>query len=661
VLQAFITLTKYPNFRIINRYNAMKKLFTLIVIIVLTISIFAQSPQKMTYQAVIRNASGALVANHAVGMKISLLQGSASGTVVFAETYSPVPQTNANGLVTIEIGSGTPSAGTFSEIDWSEGPFYLKTETDPAGGNSYTITGTSQVLSVPYSLYSEASGTLTLPYSGNTSNSNYAFSVSNLQGSAISGVALSITGTNSGVYGESIKYGVSGKATGTTGRAVSGEALASASIGVYGKALGPSSTGLWGEGTNQGVYGTTALTTGKGIYGKASSTTGVNYGVYGEIASSDGYAVYGKSTNALYGVGVMGESSGSQGFGVAGHGKEDGIYGYGGMVGVEGRADTVSGIGVKGWSAQETAIAYGVYGSTSSSSGYGVYGVSPKYGVYGKAFSKTGVNYGVYGEVASSDSYAVYGKSTNALYGAGVMGESSGSQGFGVVGHGKEDGVYGYGGMVGVEGRADTVSGIGVKGWSAQETAIAYGVYGSSLSSSGYGVYGQSPKYGIYGESTRNQGRAVMGEALSTGSIGVYGKALEDNCTGVWAEGSKYDFLANGPGIDYGTGSSIRWKTNVIPIPEPLEKIAALRGVFFDWSEAHGGKKDIGMIAEEVGKVLPEIVAYEENGVDAYGMDYSKITPLLLEAIKEQQKQIDELKAIINNLIANLSKQVNKK
>lgn len=134
----------------------MKKLFTHLVITALTISVFAQSPQKLSYQVVIRNSSGALVTNHAVGMKISILQGSVTGTVIFSETYSPAPQTNANGLITIEIGSGTPVAGSFSSVNWSAGPYFLKTEADPSGGSSYTITGTSQLLSVPYALHSKS-------------------------------------------------------------------------------------------------------------------------------------------------------------------------------------------------------------------------------------------------------------------------------------------------------------------------------------------------------------------------------------------------------------------------------------------------------------------------------------------------------------------------
>jgi hypothetical protein len=72
----------------------------------------------------------------------------------------------------------------------------------------------------------------------------------------------------------------------------------------------------------------------------------------------------------------------------------------------------------------------------------------------------------------------------------------------------------------------------------------------------------------------------------------------------------------------------------VTPIPDPLAKLDQLRGVYFDWGKEHGGQHDVGMIAEEVGKILPEIVSFEDNGVDASGMDYSKLTPLLVEAVK---------------------------
>lgn len=137
----------------------MKNVFTFLAAVLLTASVFAQSPEKMSYQAVIRNSSDVLVTNTNVGMQISILQGSASGTAVYVETQTPT--TNANGLVSIEIGDGTVVIGDFATIDWANGPYFIKTETDPTGGASYTITGTSQLLSVPYALHAKTAETVT--------------------------------------------------------------------------------------------------------------------------------------------------------------------------------------------------------------------------------------------------------------------------------------------------------------------------------------------------------------------------------------------------------------------------------------------------------------------------------------------------------------------
>jgi uncharacterized protein (TIGR02145 family) len=139
----------------------MKPTSTLFLVIALAAGIFiqqqtlAQAPEKMSYQAVIRNSSDQLVTSQAIGMKISILQGTSPGIIVYQETYNPNPQTNANGLVSIEIGGGIPIIGTFSAIDWALGPYFLKAETDPTGSTNYTITGTSQILSVPYALYAK--------------------------------------------------------------------------------------------------------------------------------------------------------------------------------------------------------------------------------------------------------------------------------------------------------------------------------------------------------------------------------------------------------------------------------------------------------------------------------------------------------------------------
>ena len=137
----------------------MKKIITICAAILMTSSLFAQAPNKMSYQAVIRNNTNALVANQAVGMRISILQTSPSGTAVYVETQTP--STNANGLVSIEIGGGAVISGNFASINWANGPYFVKTETDPSGGNNYTITGTSQLLSVPYALHAKTAEIVT--------------------------------------------------------------------------------------------------------------------------------------------------------------------------------------------------------------------------------------------------------------------------------------------------------------------------------------------------------------------------------------------------------------------------------------------------------------------------------------------------------------------
>lgn len=106
----------------------MRKLSSVIVTITITLSILAQVPEKISYQAVIRDASNALVTNHDVGMRISILQGTTVGTAVYVETQTAT--TNPNGLLTVEIGGGTIVTGSFEGIDLSTGTYFIKTETE---------------------------------------------------------------------------------------------------------------------------------------------------------------------------------------------------------------------------------------------------------------------------------------------------------------------------------------------------------------------------------------------------------------------------------------------------------------------------------------------------------------------------------------------------
>ena len=134
----------------------MKTINSLLTTLLLTASVCctqqanAQAPQKMSYQSVLRNSSNVLLADTQVGIKISVLQGGALGNAVYTETQTPT--TNANGLVSLQIGTGANQTGTFAGINWANGPYFIKTETDPSGGTNYTITGSQEILSVPYAL-----------------------------------------------------------------------------------------------------------------------------------------------------------------------------------------------------------------------------------------------------------------------------------------------------------------------------------------------------------------------------------------------------------------------------------------------------------------------------------------------------------------------------
>ena len=120
---------------------------------------FSQAPEKMSYQSVIRRTNNDLVVNQNVRVKISILQGTISGAAVYVEDHTT--STNSNGLVSLSIGGGNVISGTFSAINWEIGPYFVKMEADPTGGTNYTVSGTSQLMSVPYALYAKTSGSST--------------------------------------------------------------------------------------------------------------------------------------------------------------------------------------------------------------------------------------------------------------------------------------------------------------------------------------------------------------------------------------------------------------------------------------------------------------------------------------------------------------------
>lgn len=245
---------------------------------------FAQAPEKMSYQAIIRNAGGQVLANQNIGVRVSVLQGSPSGTVVYSERLTGT--TNANGLFTMELGTGTVLSGTFNTINWPSGSYYLKTETDPAGGTAYTIAGTSQLLSVPYAMFAKSAGGVSggtafaIPYVNTFTNAGNLFSLTNNgDGVSLEGINTATTSNVAAVRGM-----VTNTSPGGFSSAVRGinNGTGGLGVGVYGSQ----------DGSGWGVYGVTP--SGIGAYG---NSTGAGYGVYANSTSGTGLNV--SSTNGI--------------------------------------------------------------------------------------------------------------------------------------------------------------------------------------------------------------------------------------------------------------------------------------------------------------------------------------------------------------------------
>ena len=136
----------------------MKRVLLTVISVVLASALSAQVPQAFKYQTIVRDNTGEILDNQAVYFRISILQGSSSGTEVYKETFSLT--TNDYGLASFNIGQGTVESGTFATISWSSYEFWVRVELDPdaAGVDPYEDVGTSQLLSVPYAITAKTAG-----------------------------------------------------------------------------------------------------------------------------------------------------------------------------------------------------------------------------------------------------------------------------------------------------------------------------------------------------------------------------------------------------------------------------------------------------------------------------------------------------------------------
>ncbi len=324
-----------------------KTLLIALLASVTSLSAWAQAPQKFNYQGVARDNTGKSLDNKTIGLRISILDGSSTGTAQYVETQSAT--TNQFGLYSLQVGGGTVVSGTMSGVTWSSGSKYMKVEIDPNGGSAYTDLGAGQLLSVPYALYAAAPAGPAGPQGPQGPQG--------VQGPAGSA-------NMSGTSGYHVKFNTS-----TSGN---------------NSALYETSSGLIGMGTTSPTSDI-HVSTADSMQLRASSTysSQVSFGII--------RAEYTGTTDAnhaaMIGVAIPNTSNANG----------TGVLGAGGFFGVEGRAfsastsSSISNAGLKGTSYLDGGSGYGVIGLATSYTTSG----GTKYGVYGNATNGT-TNYAGY-------------------------------------------------------------------------------------------------------------------------------------------------------------------------------------------------------------------------------------------------------------------------
>jgi hypothetical protein len=681
-----------------------KAIFTFLGILMMFILISqlnAQVPQAFNYQAVARDASGNILANQVIGLKLIIHQSSASGTIVYSETHAPT--TNQFGLFTVSLGQGTVVTGTIGSIAWSSGNYWLEAQMDPAGGTVYTSMGSSQLLSVPYAMYASNAGTsgatgATGPTGANGATGPTGVGTTGATGANGGTGATGPTGPAGadGATGPTGPGGVSGTtnyvakftSSNTVGNSLIydnglyigiGTTTPSASLDVVGNMklenlANPlfsfyNSTGyktflqaynedfyIGHQANGNIIFWTNAAEkmrlTNTGRLGLGTSTPSGYTKLH--VASNNRYAGYFTTDTASYlGQVIHAEYTGTTNSDVRGiyaRSVPADYYGIGGEF-IGGYKGVVSSVYPTG-SGTYYGLDVDVDGGSGNNFGLNayVYGTGNKYGVY-SITEGTGTNYGLFSTAsgAGSTNYGLYASSSGATTN--------------YAGYFNAGNVIVYGGKLGVgtAAPAKTLEVSGTDSVNIRITSTTPLKASLDLNRTGSGSndwritnYGSLYFYQSYDEFATTQVPALE---LYTSYL-VPGKDNFSSCGGSWARWSSV-YAVNGT-INT---SDAREKENVKDLSYGLAEVMKLRPVSFTWKndEAYGTK--LGLIAQEVEPVLKEVVKKEyftkhdeKTGKDVtsdeyrYGIYYSDIIPVLIKAIQEQQAEIVNLKAEIKSL-----------
>jgi hypothetical protein len=351
----------------------MKK-FTFTLALTMAITLVISQPAAFKYQAVVRDAGGAVISNQNVSFRISIVQDNINGTVVYTEDHNTM--TNEFGLANLKIGNGTPVSGTFNAIDWGANDHFLQISLDITGGINFALMGSSQLLSVPYALHSRSSEILT-----------GELTVAGLSDVDLTGLA----------NGKVLKYNSVGEQwivsddLNTTYTAGVGLNLAGGQFSASFAGNGAANTisrsdhnhfgQIWSGSADNGLRVINSSTTGHAITGFNISGSGITYGIFGSVSSSNGLGGY--FSNSTTGIAVGGFQTGYS------VGDQNAYWAPGGMFGgrngIIALSKTPGGYGVIAWNKDTStdAFSYGLWAQTDAPNAYcGRFNTFSGHGVY---------------------------------------------------------------------------------------------------------------------------------------------------------------------------------------------------------------------------------------------------------------------------------------
>jgi hypothetical protein len=666
--------------------NKMKKSALTLVFSLYAVVLMAQVPAGFSYQAVVRNNSGETVAGKTVKFRFSILQNSATGTPVYVETQSKA--TNEFGLANLVVGSGTKVSGNFDPSAWGSNSHFLKVELDPNNGNTFSHLGTMQLMAVPYAFHAKTVEEV----ADNSVTSAKIADGTIVAADLASGSVNSAKIASNAVTEAKISAGAVTGAKMAQGGATSGQVLK-----WTGTTWAPAADN---EGSSESVW----QTSGDNVYRSAGK---VGIGTSTPVAQLHVQGTSAGQGNILFAGAVKTSNPGNPP--VSGEGTR--LMWYPDKAAL--RAGYVGGTWWDKDNIGNYSVAFG-YGPLASGANSVAMGVSPTAsGAYSTAFGymtiasgQTSTAFGNAAEASASWSVAMGNHTTASGANSIAMGKETTAEGENSVTIGRNVRALSF--CETVIGSLNTgYTPQDKTGWNPNDRlfVIANGITTASnaitvLKSGRTGIGSDTPQAGlhvkgsgfpdsfIYLESGVGNDAGIriydgktakwhLFNNVAAGGLQIYNT---DGNTAIFAKQSnayvglgnnsptqQLDVNGNARIRSIGSGSyagvvnqmkdgtlttstsDARLKTDVLTLQNGLETVMQLRGVSFTWINNPEYGKRIGFIAQEMEKVLPELVF--TNEVDGYkGINYAEVSAVLVEAVKEQQSIIKELK-VENDLL----------